>query len=140
MSLKNATVHKSGILISEKNKKTLIVPFQISLSSDFNRNTKFQSDLNRQIYYILSLAAKRYTVFFSRSNTNKPIININAYFSTHTLQGLYKLAKQTMLSLKNHLNNNNLVLKILEPKKVYQEILSRLPKKIEEESDPKNNN
>jgi hypothetical protein len=132
LPLKNATVHKSGILINEKNKKTLIVPFQISISPDFDHNTRFHSNLNKQIYYILSLSAKRYTVLFDRSNTNKPIIKINAYFSTLTLQGLYKIAKQTMQRLKNHLKNNGLVLKILESKKVYQDILSKLPKKIDE--------
>ncbi|NHK31482.1 MAG: hypothetical protein FK730_09035 [Asgard group archaeon] len=132
MPLKNASVHKSGILINEKNRKTLIVPFQISLSPDFNRNNKFHSELNRQIYYILSPATKRYTIFFDRSNTNKPIIKINAYFSTLTLQGLYKLAKQTMQRLKNHLNNNGLIVKILAPNKVYQNILSKLPKKVDE--------
>ena len=129
MPLKNTTVHKSGILINERNKKTLIVPFQISLSQDFDRNNKFHSDLNRQFYYVLYPATKRYTIFFDRSNTNKPIIKINAYFSTLTLQGLYKLAKQTMQRLKNHLNNNGLIMKILDSNKVYQNIYLSYQKK-----------
>ena len=132
MPFKNATVHKSGILINEKNRKTLIVPFEISLSPDYDSNYKFQTELNRQIYYILSPTVKRFTIFFERSKKNTPIVKINAYFSTMTLQGLYKIAKQTMQRLKNHLNAIGLLVKILDSNKVYQNIQNKLPKKIDE--------
>lgn len=132
MSLKNTKAHKSGILIDEKNRKTLIVPVQISLSPNYNRNQKFHSEMNRQFYHLLFPATKRFTIFFDRSNANNPLIYIYAYFSTQTLQELYKIAKQTMQRLKKYLNNNGLLMKISITQKTHQDLLAKIPKKVDE--------
>ncbi|NHJ49522.1 MAG: hypothetical protein FK733_17160 [Asgard group archaeon] len=123
MSLKNAKAYKSGILIDDKNKRTLIVPFQLLLSESYNRNFKFLESLNRQLYHLLFPSANRFTIFFKRSNTNNPIIIVYVYFAAPTLLGLQKLAKQSLQRLKNYLNNIGLIIKIINPENIYNDIM-----------------
>jgi hypothetical protein len=124
LSLRNAKIYKSGILIDEKNKKTLIVPFQVFLTKEYDRNLKFQDSLNRQFYHLLIPSTKRFTIFFDRLN-DVPIIYFYTYFSAPTLQGLHKIAKSTLQRIKNYLKSLNLEIKILDTEIIHKSILKK---------------
>ncbi|NHJ38629.1 MAG: hypothetical protein FK731_01255 [Asgard group archaeon] len=132
MSVKNAKAHKSGILFDEKNRKVLIVPFQILISPNYNKNYIFHTEINRQIFHILFPASKRFTLFFNRTYTNNHCINLFVYVSTKTLHELHKNKKQTINRLKNFLNNNGLLIKIINSEIFLQDLLDSIPKKIDE--------
>ena len=132
MSLRNARTYKSGILLQDKEKLTLIVPFQILLAHDFNKQIKIPRKITQPLYELLLQNTRRYTLFFKRTEENKPKLEVYAYFTGSHQKELLAKVKSTTNNLVRFLADFKLKVKILDTQKILEEILQSIPASINE--------
>ncbi len=132
MSIRNAQAHKSGILFDQTDKKTLVIPFKIELSSRYDCSLKFPENINRPFFYFFYPSIYRYTLFFNRDKNNKPEILLNAYLTANTLKDLSNKAPQIIMTLKTNLENQGLSLKLIDPERYLKQLQVKIPYSITE--------
>jgi len=132
MSLKNARAYKSGILLQDSDKLSLIVPLQIHLATDFNKQIRIPQKINQPIYGLLLQNATRYTFFFERNELNKPKILLYIYFTGRNQKELLLKVKSTINNLVRFLADLKLKVKILDSKQTLQQMLDNIPNSINE--------
>ncbi|HUT79897.1 MAG TPA: hypothetical protein VMZ29_01740 [Candidatus Bathyarchaeia archaeon] len=132
MSIRYAQAHKGGILFDQQDKKTLIIPFKIELSSTYDRSIKFPESINRPFFYFFYPSIYRYTIFFGRDKANKPEISLNIYLTSSTQKGLSQKALQVVSSLKTNLANHGISLILLDPEKYLKKLQSKIPISVTE--------
>ncbi|MHA1171584.1 MAG: hypothetical protein ACTSQ3_05855 [Candidatus Heimdallarchaeota archaeon] len=132
MSLRNARTYKSGILLQDSDKLTLIVPLQIHLAADFNSQIRISQKINQPIYGLLLQNVARYTFFFDRNELNKPKLLLYIYFTGINQTELLTKVKSTINTLVRFLADLKLKVKILDSKQTLQQMLDCMPNSIDE--------
>ncbi len=131
MSLRNARTYKSGILLQDSDKLTLIVPLQIHLAADFNSQIRISQKINQPIYGLLLQNVARYTFFFDRNELNKPKLLLYIYFTGINQTELLTKVKSTINTLVRFLADLKLKVKILDSKQTLQQMLDCMPNSID---------
>ncbi|MCK5046061.1 MAG: hypothetical protein KAJ76_02425 [Candidatus Heimdallarchaeota archaeon] len=132
MSLKNARTYKSGILLQDSEKLTLIVPLQIHLATDFNKQIRIPQKINQLIYGLLLQNVARYTFIFDRNELNQPKLLQYIYFTGINQTELLTKVKSTINSFVRFLADLKLKVKILDSKQTLQQMLDSIPNSINE--------
>lgn len=132
MSLRNARTYKSGILLQDSDKLSLIVPLQIHLATDFNKQIRIPQKINQPIYSLLLQNVARYTFFFERNELNKPKLLLYIYFTGRNQTELLTKVKSTINTLVRFLADLKLKVKILDSKQTLQQMLDSIPNSINE--------
>lgn len=132
MSLRNARTFKSGILLQDPEKLSLIVPLQILLASDFNKQLRIPQKINQPIYSLLLQNVSKYTIFFRRNELNKPKLLFYIYFNGRNQTELLTAVKSTINNLVRFLADIKLKAKILDSKQTLQQMLDNIPNSINE--------
>ena len=132
MSLKNARTYKSGILLQDSEKLTLIVPLQIHLATDFNKQLRIPQKINQPIYGLLLQNVARYTFIFDRNELNQPRLLLYIYFTGINQTELLTKVKSTINSFVRFLTDLKLKVKILDSKQTLQQMIDSIPNSINE--------
>jgi len=132
MSLKNARPYKSGILLQDSDKLSLIVPLQIQLATDFNKQIRIPQKINQPIYGLLLQNVARYTFFFERNELNKPKLLLYINFTGKSQTELLTKVKSTINTLVRFLADLKLKVKILDSKQTLKQMLDGIPNSISE--------
>ncbi|NHJ32616.1 MAG: hypothetical protein FK732_07120 [Asgard group archaeon] len=132
MSLNNARAYKSGILFQDSEKLSLIVPLQILVPKDFNKQIKISQKINQPLYGLLLQNVTRYTFTFDRNEFNKPKLFLYIYFSGRNQKELLVKVKNTINSFTRFLTDLKLGVKILDSTQTLQQMLDKLPSSINE--------
>ncbi len=134
MSLRNAQALKSGILLQDSKKKSIIVPIQIIPTQNWDENSKFPEKMNGQLFNLLFPKMDRCTIFFDRDSENKPVLLMFAYLSSQATKDLAFKTKRFVTNLVRFLAEVNLKIKLLDTQEVLKELLEKIPKSINEVS------
>ncbi len=132
MSLKNARTYKSGILLQDSEKLTLIVPLQIHLATDFNKQLRIPQKINQPIYGLLLQNVARYTFIFDRNELNQPKLFLYIYFTGINQTELLTKVRSTISSFVRFLTDLKLKVKILDSKQTLQQMIDSIPNSINE--------
>jgi len=132
MSLRNARTFKSGILLQDSEKISLIVPLQILLASDFNKQIRIPQKINQPIYGLLLQNVSKYTLCFRRNELNKPKLLLYLYFTGRNQKDLLTAVKNTINNLVRFLADIKLKVKVLDSKQTLQQMLEKIPSSINE--------
>lgn len=131
MSLNTAKVTKLGILLTDSQKSSLIVPLKIARDT-VQKDDSSKMNLNRPLFLLLAENLSRYSIIFNKTSKTDFELLLTCYFTSSQQKSLLQNTQNTLKRLNLLLSDNNFHIEILSPQDFLNQIKNSVPRSIVE--------
>ena len=131
MSLNTAKVTKLGILLTDSQKSSLIVPLKITRDIT-PKESSSKMNLNRPLFLLLAENLSRYSIIYNKTSKTDFELLLICYFTSSQQANLAQNTQNTLKRFGLLLSDNNFHVEIFSPQDFLNQVKNRVPKSIVE--------
>ncbi|MHA1154528.1 MAG: hypothetical protein ACTSQK_00315 [Candidatus Heimdallarchaeota archaeon] len=131
MSLNTAKVTKLGILLTNSQKSSLIVPLKITRDTT-PKESSSKMNLNRPLFLLLAENLSRYSIIYNKTSKTDFELLLICYFTSSQQVNLAQNTQNTLKRLGLLLSDNDFHIEIFSPQDFLNQVKNRVPKSIVE--------